>query len=153
MLHFYSLQSKFWFLTFPWFCIVFLPEDYFQKFWNSEIEPLKLIGSRTVLKQMDQVEKVDQFHFSGTVLTCQFQPCILSTYIFDEIRNKCCRFCWNNNFTVTKIHRDFNRVLVINLGFKLDGPLNGRPQETGQKWTVFLIYFRLTVYFVHDRPL
>ena len=81
---------------------------------------------------MDQVEQVDQFHFSGTVLTCQFQPGILRTYIFDEIRNKSGWFCWNNNFTVTKIHRDFNRVLVINLGFKLDGPLNGRPQETGQ---------------------
>ena len=53
---------------------------------------------------------------------------ILWTYIFDEIRNKSGWFCWNNNFTVTKIHCDFNRVIFINLGLSFKW-------STARKWT------------------
>ena len=51
-----------------------------------------------------------QFHYDRD----SFHVLVFSvarTYIFDEIGNKSSWFCWNNNFTMPKIHRDFYRVI------------------------------------------
>ena len=83
------------------------------------------------------------FIFLGTVLTCQFQPGILRTYIFDEIRNKSGWFCRNNNFTVTKIYCDFNRVLLeVGIGRSFKWP-------TARKRTIVVGIFDFSTDYFH----
>jgi len=93
------------------------------------------------------------FIMTGTVFMCYLSVLrFFRTYIFDEIRNKSGWFCWNNNFTMSKIHRDFFRIFFNNLRDQ-----NKRPFRwpITRKWTVFLFArrpFHKSSLILMDRP-